>query len=300
MDRLATAFVALTLLGLVATVAIIFWPQRDRNLFLEDKIAAPAGDGEHWEEAALFLAENTEDDAVILSWVDYVAYLNKFGGRSTIPNLKDSKALFRKHQLLSPWIRDAIEQESVITTAEFLTADVQLWEKYYAWLESNGVNYILVDYTMPDKFSTIWGLAHGEDRLMFPVQVAFKEQKEEEDGLVLDYTFNGGYGLIRLRTSRSENITGPAEAWRYDGISYSLDGYITEFCTVEGIVTFDTDAGANKYPEECVAISYSGIFVLPAEIRNSIFASLFFMNGYRLPLDLAFDNGAIKIYRITG
>ena len=46
----------------------------------------------------------------------------------------------------------------------------------------------------------------------------------------------------------------------------------------------------------CVTLTPAGVFYIPEEVKDSIFVSLQFMDGYGLPVEKVFDNQLIRIY----
>jgi hypothetical protein len=79
------------------------------------------------------------------------------------------------------------------------------------------------------------------------------------------------------------------------GGQYAQSAYINDICSPLGLISV-----GNKTPSlgGCVAVTDIGVYYVPEEAKNTIFARLQFMEGVGLPVEKVFDNKLIKIYRV--
>ncbi len=228
--------------------------------------------GQPWYEAMTFLREETPEDSNVISWWDFGYWFQTRGERNTVA---DGGYGNRQH------------------LAEWFTANAEDWSNYDWYLKDKfGVDYILMDYTLPGKYGAISAIASGGEQIIGILQFSPSGTYPEENKTIYEYS-NGPYALwIPIQDG---NLTGTPMLLVLQNGQYMSRSYINDVCTSNGIIHFEEKGSSVG---GCVALSSLGVFYVPEPAEHTIFTNLMFMDGYDLPLEKVFDNQLIRIYKV--
>jgi dolichyl-diphosphooligosaccharide--protein glycosyltransferase len=229
----------------------------------------------YWKESMNFLATQTPENSNILSWWDFGYWFQTRGER---PSLTDGG--FGKRHDVATWF----------------TADAQNWTDFEPWLmDTYGIDYILMDYTLPGKYGAISKIASDGGQIIGIPQ--FQQSQIYPQGDQTIYEFKSGpYALWLPMNDAGNAMTGAPMFLASQGGEYYSKAYINDVCTIDGI----TQVGFEEQSiGGCVAMTSFGVFYVPAEAEHTIFSRLMFMEGNGLPVEKVFDNQAIKIFKVV-
>lgn len=231
-----------------------------------------------WAESMNFLSENTPVNASILSWWDFGYWFQTRGNR---PSTADGGN-----------INGTVNEQ----IADWYVSDTRNWTDFRPWLEGKDVSYILMDYTLPGKYGAISKIASRGKTVVGMLQ--FQQNAAYPQGNKTVIEFKAGEYVIWVPVTDGGNIESPPIFMVSRGGQYIGRSYITDLCTVNGIVQMRVDEGQNIMPG-CVAISSSGVFYVPEVAEHTIFTRLMFMDGFGIPdVEKVFDNKWIRIYKL--
>jgi len=228
----------------------------------------------YWKESMDFLSTETPENSNILSWWDFGYWFQTRGHRPTLTDGGFGKRL---------------------DVATWFTADSNNWTDFEPWLmDTYGIDYILMDYSLPGKYGAISTIAtHGER----PVGMLQFEQSQvyPEDGRIIVELRSGQYALwLPMNDAGNAMVGAPMLLVMQNGQYYSK-AYINEICTTDGIKTISSEGQSIG---GCVAMTSFGVFYVPPEAYNTIFSNLMFMEGHGFPVEKVFDNQVIKIFKV--
>jgi len=233
---------------------------------------AKYAEGQPWYQAMSFLEKQTPENSNIISWWDFGYWFQTRGKR---PSVSDGGYGPRKE------------------IADWFTADVSKWDEFEPWLKGKyGVDYILMDYTLPGKYGAITAIESGGTNIQSIAQFQQTNQFPEANRTILEFT-SGPFAI--WIPFRENNIAGTPVLLQSQGGRYAQIGYINDICTSSGITKVGNEP---QNVGGCVAVTNFGIFYLNKDIENTIFARLMFMDGAGLPIEKVFDNALIKIYEV--
>ncbi len=229
---------------------------------------------QYWYEAMDFLANKTPEKSNILSWWDFGYIFQHYGKR---PSVSDGG-----------WgPRDEV--------ADWFVSPPENWTNWEWYIKGKyHVDYILMDYTLPGKYGAISKIAYrGRQVLGIP---QFANSGVQPQGNKTIYEFSAGPYVIWIPfDSSGMRITGTPMFLIKQGENFVSKAYINELCTESGIVKIGDEQNAVG---GCITFTKYGLFFVPEEVKNTIFSSLMFMDGWNLPVKKVFDNGMIKIYEV--
>lgn len=229
-----------------------------------------------WYQAMTFLSEQTPEDTVVLSWWDFGYWFQTRGNRASVA---DGGNMY---------------YSIVYNIADWFTDNVGNWSAREPWLEYHGVNYILMDYSLPGKYGAISKIASRGEDVKSIIQLDHVSSYPNENGTV--EIFKSGPYEIWVSFTQDGSITSSPMFLVTQGGQYMGKSHINRICSSQGIAQVgneEDDIGG------CVAFSSLGVFYLDGDTYGNIFSSLMFMDGAGLPVDKEFDNGYIKIYKTT-
>lgn len=227
-----------------------------------------------WYEAMDFLANETPENSNVLSWWDFGYIFQYYGKRPTVSD--------------GGWgPRDPV--------ADWFVSKPENWTKWEWYIKGKyHVDYILMDYTLPGKYGAISKIAY-RGKQIYGIQ-QFTNSGVQPQGNKTIYEFSAGPYVIWVPfDSNTSSISGsPMFLIEQDG-SFISKAYINELCTENGIAKIGTETNSMG---GCLTFTKYGMFYVPEEVKNTIFTSLMFMDGWDLPVKKVFDNGLIKIYEV--
>lgn len=236
-----------------------------------------------WYQAFNFLATQTPEDSVVLSWWDFGYWFQERGERNSVVD--------GGHLGGAGLTGEARDYE----VATWFTDNVENWNKH-EWLEEYSVDYILMDYTLPGKYGAISKIASkGESIIGF---LEFQRSGMNPRDNVTVHTFVAGpYELWVPLTDGGALVGGsPPMLLVKQGDQYVSKAYINDVCTTSGIIRVGEQEPSMG---GCVTLGQTGIFYIPEEAEYSIFVDLQFMDGYGLPVEKVFDNQLVRIYKVS-
>ncbi len=231
--------------------------------------------GQPWYEAMQFLAEKTEPYSNVLSWWDFGYWFQTRGQR---PSVTDGGGVGPRY-----------------TVALWFTDEPENWTGWEPWLKDKyGVDYILMDYTLPGKYGAISKIATRGKQIVSILQFYPTAIYPKDDKLISEFSL-GPYKIWVPVNKSTGAVLGPAQLLISKGESFISASWINDVCSPNGIQRL-----GNKTPEfeGCISFASFGTFLIPPEAKNTIFTRLMFMDGYGLPVEKVFDNKLIKIYKV--
>jgi len=228
----------------------------------------------YWKDAMDFLANDTPENSNILSWWDFGYWFQTRGER---PTLTDGG--FGKRYEVAQWF----------------TASPQNWTDYEPFIKDTyGIDYILMDYTLPGKYAAISKISSQGDQIVGIMQ--FQQSQVYPEGNSTIYEFTAGpYALwLPMNKNGNEMVGSPILLASQNG-QYTSKAYINNVCSSAGLVKVGSE---DPSLGGCVALTSFGVFYVPEEAMNTIFSYLMFMEGTGLPVEKVFDNQLIKIYEV--
>lgn len=226
-----------------------------------------------WYEAMGFLASETPEDSNILSWWDFGYWFQTRGKR---PSVTDGGGAGPRYDV-----------------AIWFVANPNNWTDFDPWLKDKyGVDYILMDYTLPGKYGAISTIASNGEQPVGILQFQQTGVHTTENKTIYEYS-NGPYALwVPIADG---NLAGSSLFLISQDGQYYGKNYINDVCTTDGILKFET-----KEPSMpgCITITPLGVYYIPQEAEYTIFTNLMFMDGHGLPIEKVFDNYLIKIYKV--
>ncbi|MBL7206840.1 MAG: glycosyltransferase family 39 protein [Candidatus Aenigmarchaeota archaeon] len=226
-----------------------------------------------WYQAFNFLATETPEDSNIVSWWDFGYWFQTRGKRNTVADGG---------------------QGDRYTLANWFTSSSESWEEWEEWLiEKHGVDYILMDYTLPAKYGAITSIATGGKNIVGIAQFQNTGTYPQENKTVVEFS-SGPYKI--WIPFENESIAGsPMFLYTQNGQVVSRT-HLKHLCTKQGIIELE-----EKSPimPGCVALTDFGVFYIPEEAEKTIFSAVMFMEGHGLPLEKVFDNTLVKIYKVN-
>jgi len=233
---------------------------------------------QYWKESMEYLAEETPENASVLSWWDFGYWFQTRGHR---PSTADGGN-----------INGSVDEQ----IADWFVSDGKNWTDFRPWLRGKDVSYILMDYTLPGKYGAISKIASRGKQVIGMLQFQQSAVYPQQNKTIIEY--KAGQYTIWIPVGDNGNIAGPPMFMISSGEQYMGRTYINDICTTNGIIRMESSDGADTMPG-CVAIAAYGLFYIPQEAEFSIFTNLMFMDGYGIPdVEKVFDNQLIKIYRL--
>ncbi len=229
--------------------------------------------GQPWYELFEFMKHNMSKDVSLVTWWDFGYW---YQARAGMPTVSDGG--FGNRYEIALWY----------------TADASEWANYTDWLiGKHKVGYILQEYTLPGKYGAISKIA-SQGQKVIGIQQFQRSAVYPKDNRTI-YEFTAGPYAIWLPVGQAGQITDVPMFLIAQGGQYLQSAYINDICSSAGLITM-----GNKTPSlgGCLAITDIGVYYVPEEAKNTIFARLQFMEGWGLPVEKIFDNGLMKVYRI--
>lgn len=228
----------------------------------------------YWKEAMDYLATETPEDSNILSWWDFGYWFQTRGQR---PSFTDGGS-GRRYDV-----------------AVWFTSDPNNWTDFEPWLmDKYGIDYILMDYTLPAKYGAISKIASSGDQVVGMLQFEQSQVFPQESNTIVELK-SGPYALWLPMNEEGSAMVGAPMLLGSQGGQYYSKVYINDLCTVNGIVTIGNEENSIG---GCVSLTSFGVFYIPPEAEHTIFTNLMFMDGYGFPVEKTFDNQVIKIFRV--
>lgn len=225
-----------------------------------------------WYQAMNFLARQTPEDSVVISWWDFGYWFQTRGKRKTVADGGHGDRL---------------------TLAKWFTSPVNKWKDWEPWLKDTySVDYILMDYTLPGKYGAISAIATNSENIVGIAQ--FQNTGAYPQGNKTIYEFSSGPYKIWIPFGNG-NVAGTPMFLYIQNEQVLSKSYISKICTNQGIMEMEEE---NPTMPGCVSLTNFGVFYIPEEAMNTIFSSLMFMDGYGLPVEKVFDNTLIRIYKL--
>ncbi len=272
-----------------------------------------------WMDALEDVREETEPNAVLLSWWDYGYWFQSVAGRASNADGGNLK-----------YYSDGLGHNAVnLPLADFLTADD--YTEHSDFLEVLSADYMVLDASMVGKYSAVSQISYRDNSRVDTMQTA--ECVRDGDRCVMRQG-NGKtymvYGPIRLGRNARGEVLVPVQQ---DGNDLQPDGTplirlqgargqgqvieVENFCTTDrGIVSMAENAtGRQGQFPGCIAwhppvymngqlasSPYGRIVFVPENVMGSTLARLYLMDGYGMPGfekrdDLS--NGYVKIWDIN-
>ena len=153
---------------------------------------------------------------------------------------------------------------------------------------------LAIYYTLIGKFGAITSIASEGQNIMGFTEFRQSENVYQKNNQTV-FEFTSGPYAIWVPVGESGETTGSLRFMQSQDGRYFQIGYVNDVCTVNGILHVgdeEQDIGG------CVAMSSLGVYLVPEEVKDSIFTNLMFMDGYGLPLEKVFDNTYVKIYKV--
>ncbi len=250
-----------------------------------------SGYSEPWQEAMLWLQENSTPDSVVMSWWDY-GYWFQTGGRRTSVADGGNTNLTRN-----------------VVLARYFTSEDPFYTSYDPsfddpnfthWLATHSVDYIVVDYTLIGKYSALSKIAHNGTHVDYFIHWGLPSRIE-----------TNGNTTIAMYSLGSEVLYVPIDRTAYEQarliiptsnrivlVSGGRKYYIRYLCTHNGTIDLNPPEPSI---DTCIIFSKYGI-LLPAPTMNpalSNFARLYLYDGAGIPyVRKVFDNHYVKIFEV--
>ncbi|MBI4020146.1 MAG: glycosyltransferase family 39 protein [Candidatus Aenigmarchaeota archaeon] len=227
-----------------------------------------------WYQALEFLAKETPPDSNILSWWDFGYWFQTRGLRNTVSD----GGYGPRHE-----------------NAYWFTANYTNWSAFEPlWRDKYSVDYIFMDYTLPGKYGAITAIATNGKKIDGFIQFGAQPVSSENRNNVtyLEFRSDTPYSLIIPTQNGASFADSPI---LYQSETPANRAYVNSVCTTGGIITI---GDRTPSPGGCIAIRPIGIFYIPEDVMDTIFARLMFMEGAGLPVEKVFDNQVIQIYKV--
>ncbi len=243
-----------------------------------------------WENALLWIKENSNESDVILSWWDYGYIIQFYAERPTYVDPGHPSYLFGEDKTLLPGVKSRDQ-----LVAKFFTSTNET--EYLEWLKSINVKYVVHDASMIGKYSAVSTIAsNGEytDILqIFPYQgSACLEQVNNTCTKVVNR-----YGPIWIVLTN--------QTIQPVFISQNIPVNISKLCTPSGIIELDPNGMPGCVVIYNNAIVYLGIRCYatggcePYDLGNTIFAQMWFLDAQTLQhFKKVYDNGEVKVFEV--
>ena len=251
-------------------------------------------DGQPWYQAMDFLANKTPKESVILSWWDFGYWFQTRGERPSVADGGNLGGKYLRNYELAEWYMDKPSNWS-------------MWEK---WMGGYSVDYIFMDYTLPGKYGAISKIgSRGENVYGFLEFGLNRMIPDSANGNKTTIEYTAGQYSIWLPFDNNGALSGTPTFLVSQNGKYYQKNYVNEMCTVGGIIQVGNQS--NAVPGCIASVSFGGfsnvgsfsvpnmLFYIPPETKDTIFTSLMFMQGYGLPVEKVFDNGAVQIYKVN-
>jgi len=230
----------------------------------------------YWKESMTFLAEETPEDSVILSWWDFGYFFQTVGKRASVADGGN----------MVPMVDE--------TLADWFTTPTDNWNDWIPWLKEHGVSHIVMDYTLPGKYGAISKIGSRGEQIYGFIQFQQTDTIQREDGVTV-IEFRSGQYVIWLPVDLEGNVNGMPMFLIAQGDQFIEKLTLTKICSEGGI----TDLGeAEDEMGGCLYVGDFGIFYILPELMDNVFVDLMFLEGSKLPVEKVFDNSAIKIYEV--
>lgn len=230
----------------------------------------------YWKESMNFMAEETPEDSVILSWWDFGYFFQTVGKRASIADGGN----------MVPMVDETI--------ADWFITPTDQWDEWMPWLEEHGVTHILMDYTLPGKYGAISKIGSRGESIYGFLDFRQTDTIERDDGVTVMELRNGPY-VIWLPSDSEGGMAGLPMFLIAEGDQFIEKYTITKICKEGGVVDLGT---AEDEIGGCLYIGELGVFYIIPELADNIFVDLMFMEGSKLPVEKVFDNKLIKIYEV--
>jgi len=236
-----------------------------------------------WYQAMEFL-EGTGQDNSVLSWWDFGYWFQARGNKPSVAdggNLGDNPEEGLKYGGRNKEI------------AQWFTSPTSSWSEHVGWLKQYEVGYILMDYTLIGKFGAITSIASGGQNILGFMEFQQSNTYQRDGQTVFEFS-NGPYAIWMPADENGNAESSLKFMVKQDG-KYYQQGYINDVCTASGVMHIGDEEPSIG---GCVAMSSLGVYYVPPEAKDTIFANLMFMDGHGLPLEKVFDNVYVKIYKV--
>jgi dolichyl-diphosphooligosaccharide--protein glycosyltransferase len=241
-------------------------------------------EGQPWYQSMDFLAKQTPEGSVVLSWWDFGYWFQTRGERPSVADGGNLGGIYLRNYELADWYMDRPEN----------------WSAYEPWMKKHNVSYIFMDYTLPGKYGAISQIGSRGKQVLGFLEFRRNTQVSSPLSNTTTWEYLSGPYAVWLTFNPDNTLAAPPMFLVSQNGRYFQKTYINEFCTTSGIVRVANET--NSMPG-CIAINtylgQDGLFYVPAEIEHTIFNQLMFMQGYGLPVEKVFDNGAVQIYKVN-
>ncbi|MFH1445745.1 MAG: STT3 domain-containing protein [Nanoarchaeota archaeon] len=229
-----------------------------------------------WKESMAYMAEQTPEDSVILSWWDFGYWFQTVGKRASVADGGNMVGMI---------------DESI---ADWFISPTSEWDEWIPWLEEHGVTHILMDYSLPGKYGAISTIGTRGERADGFLQLQQTDSFDRGDGLTIIEFRQGSY-VVWIPTDGGDSMVGNPMFLVAQGDQFVERYTITKICSNTGISVLGE---ADDAIPGCLYMGNLGMYYIPEGLENNIFVSLMFMDGANLPVKKVFDNSYIRIYEV--
>ena len=248
------------------------------------------GMSKNWENALLWIKENSNESDVVLSWWDYGYIIQYYAERPTYVDPGHPSYLFGKDKTLLPGVKSRDQ-----LVAKFFTSTNET--EYLEWLKSINVRYIVHDFSMIGKYSAVSTIA--------------------SDGQYTDFLqifpYQGSTCLEQVNNTCTKVVNRYGPIWvvltnqtvQPIFISQNIPVNISKWCTPNGIIELDPNGMPGCVAIYSDAVAYLGIRCYasgscePYDLGNTIFAQMWFLDAQTLKhFRKVYDNGEVKVFEV--
>ncbi len=287
----------------IAVLVLVLIPVVVFNAGAAQSMASQIGGSPNgaWMENLDYMREETPVDSVILSWWDYGYHFETIGGRAAIADGGNlgfyGEGVADGHKINLP-------------LADFLTSEDHT--DHMDWLQQLSVDYVVLDASMIGKYSAVSQIAN-RDNSDFSAMQTF--DCRERNGQCTVQRANGNQYLTYCQ-QRNNRCVGPqflvpieqnenggaspagTPLFRQQGASAPIEN----FCSPDGIMSFDTNSSQQSLPG-CVAFhpysQHQQLVYIPEDVMDSTLVRLYVMDAYQMPaFDEVQNNGYVKMWEV--
>ena len=226
----------------------------------------------NWQGASQFLKTETPVDSVILSWWDYGYWFETSGERASVADGGNEKG-----GEINPILANGFISENLSDLKEVI--------EYFP------ADYVVVDYTLIDKFSAMSKIGHGGEKVNSFIPLTLAKSVPKGNTTIMAYQL--GTNSIYVPVTQEGGIAGDIKFVTPQGTAH-----IKGLCTANGFVDLKPE---EPIYDACLMFTPFGVYLPYPEMEAGLsnFAKLYLFDGVGVPfLEKVYDNTEIKIFKV--
>lgn len=264
-----------------------------------------------WMDALTHFRDNTEPGSVLLSWWDYGYWFQSIANRPSVAD-GGNEGFYAQGNNVSQ-----VNYE----LASFLTSENA--SEWKPWLESRGVDYIVLDSSMIGKYTAVSQIARRDNSDFLSMQTADCRTRSGRcvtstvnNQTAISYEFSGVELLVPVRQGQGGDTSFASETpvMRLGRTNVP----VANLCTSQGIIRVTEEQGSTGGLNDAITQSaqqdipfggclaphpYRGfqqMVVVPPAVMDHTIVDLYLMNGRNVPFaEPAFSNGYVRSWKVT-